>query len=361
MNIINTVIMAGAGILSFAIALLLGKWLIPWLHKLKFGQTILEDGPTWHQKKQGTPTMGGIFFIVGFVVSVVAAVVALYTIDAPIIYEFKDPKLQNVVLPSLLSTTDELVRFWGGFGLALGCGLIGFADDYIKVVKKRNLGLTAKQKTIFQLLLSASYLWSMYLGGMTYTRLPFLGKVDITSGWGLLFWPIALIFIYGFTNAVNLTDGVDGLATSVTAVVAGAFVLLFSIRPLWYSEYCVYITVSAAFLGGCIGFLLWNRHPAKVFMGDTGSMFLGGMVVALSFMIEMPFLLIFAGILYFIEAMSVTIQVAYYKRTKKRLFKMSPIHHHFELSGWSENKIVYVFSFISLIGCIIAVLLYLYT
>lgn len=336
------------GVLSLLITATLGFIVIPFMHKLKFGQTILDIGPKWHKNKQGTATMGGIMFIFGTVIATLVGLLTAYLANQE---EYVYCLGKEVRIVSLIA----------GFILALGMALIGFMDDYIKVVKKRNLGLTAKQKTVFQLLLSASYLWSMYLGGMTYTRLPFLGKVDITSGWGLLFWPIALIFIYGFTNAVNLTDGVDGLATSVTAVVAGAFVLLFSIRPLWYSEYCVYITVSAAFLGGCIGFLLWNRHPAKVFMGDTGSMFLGGMVVALSFMIEMPFLLIFAGILYFIEAMSVTIQVAYYKRTKKRLFKMSPIHHHFELSGWSENKIVYVFSFISLIGCIIAVLLYLYT
>ena len=336
------------GVLSLLITATLGFIVIPFMHRLKFGQTILDIGPKWHKNKQGTATMGGIMFIFGTVIATLVGLLTSYLANQE---EYVYCLGKEVRIVSLIA----------GFILALGMALIGFMDDYIKVVKKRNLGLTAKQKTVFQLLLSASYLWSMYLGGMTYTRLPFLGKVDITSDWGLLFWPIALIFIYGFTNAVNLTDGVDGLATSVTAVVAGAFVLLFSIRPLWYSEYCVYITVSAAFLGGCIGFLLWNRHPAKVFMGDTGSMFLGGMVVALSFMIEMPFLLIFAGILYFIEAMSVTIQVAYYKRTKKRLFKMSPIHHHFELSGWSENKIVYVFSFISLIGCIIAVLLYLYT
>lgn len=336
------------GVLSLLITATLGFIVIPFMHKLKFGQTILDIGPKWHKNKQGTATMGGIMFIFG---TVIATLVGLLTAFLANQEEYVYCLGKEVRIVSLIA----------GFILALGMALIGFMDDYIKVVKKRNLGLTAKQKTVFQLLLSASYLWSMYLGGMTTTRLPFLGKIDITSGWGLLFWPIALIFIYGFTNAVNLTDGVDGLATSVTAVVAGAFILLFSIRPLWYSEYCVYITVAAAFFGGCIGFLLWNRHPAKVFMGDTGSMFLGGMVVALSFMIEMPCLLIFAGILYFIEAMSVTIQVAYYKRTKKRLFKMSPIHHHFELSGWSENKIVYVFSFVSLIGCIIAVILYLYT
>lgn len=292
--------------------------------------------------------MGGIMFISGTVIATLIGLLTAYLAN-----------VRDYIY--CLGKEFRLVSVIAGFGLAIGMAFIGFMDDYIKVVKKRNLGLTAKQKTVLQLLVGASYLYSMYLGGMTYTRLPFLGKVSIVSGWGLLFWPVALIFIYGFTNAVNLTDGVDGLAASVTAVVAAAFVVLFSVRPLWYSEFCVGGTVSAAFLGGCLGFLVWNRHPAKVFMGDTGSMFLGGMVVALSFMIEMPVLLIFAGILYFGEAMSVAIQVAYYKRTKKRLFKMSPIHHHFELCGWSENKIVSVFSLVTLIGCLAATVLYLYT
>ncbi len=333
------------GILSLVITAVLGYIVVPFMHKLKFGQTILDIGPKWHKNKQGTPTMGGIMFIFGTVIATLIGLITAYL-----------SKQEEFVY--CLGKEVRFVSLIAGFLLALGMAFIGFMDDYIKVVKKRNLGLTAKQKTVLQLIFGASYLCSMYLGGMTYTTIPFIGRVDISSGWGLLFWPIALIFIFGFTNAVNLTDGVDGLATSVTAVVAAAFVLLFSIRPLWYSEYCVYITVAAAFLGGCVGFLLWNKHPAKVFMGDTGSMFLGGMVVALSFMLEMPILLMFAGVLYFIEAMSVTIQVAYYKRTKKRLFKMSPIHHHFELSGWSENKIVVVFSAVSMIGCLIAIALY---
>lgn len=333
-----------AAVISMAVTFLLGYVVIPFMHKLKFGQTILDIGPKWHKNKQGTPTMGGLMFIVGTVLATAVSVLVGYLLgDSAIMSELADKK--------------KLVYLIAGFGLALGMALIGFMDDYIKVVKKRNLGLTAKQKTFLQLIVAAAYLYSMYLGGMRYTRLPFFGYVDISSGFGLVFWPIALIFIYGFTNAVNLTDGVDGLAASVTAVVAAFMVLFAAIVP----EHSFDVVTAAAFFGGCLGFLVWNHHPAKVFMGDVGSMFLGGMAVALSFMSEMPILLFLTGILYFIEAMSVTIQVAYYKKTKKRLFKMSPIHHHFEMSGWSENKIVTVFSYVTVIGCMIATVLYLFT
>ncbi|MBQ7725518.1 MAG: phospho-N-acetylmuramoyl-pentapeptide-transferase, partial [Clostridia bacterium] len=230
------------------------------------------------------------------------------------------------------------------------CG-IGFTDDYIKVVKKRNLGLTARQKTFLQLLISAAYLLSLRLSGMTMTTIPFLGDIPVTEGAGLLFWPIALLFIYGFTNAVNLTDGIDGLASSVTLVVACTFMLM---AGFLYNM--TINTLAAALAGACAGFLVWNAKPAKVFMGDTGSMFLGGMVVAVSFGCGRPILLLFAGVLYFLEALSDIIQVAYYKKTKKRIFKMAPLHHHFEMCGWSEQRIVLVFSGITVIGCLIALL-----
>ena len=224
-------------------------------------------------------------------------------------------------------------------------------DDYIKVVKKRNLGLTARQKTFLQLLVAAAYLVSLCLSGMKTTTIPFIGDINIVKGAGLLFWPIALMFIYGFTNAVNLTDGIDGLASAVTLVVACAFMLAsgflyqFGINAL-----------SAALAGACCGFIVWNAKPAKVFMGDTGSMFLGGMVVAISFGTERPVLLLLAGITYFAEALSDILQVAHYKRTKKRLFKMAPLHHHFEMCGWSEQKIVLVFSSVAALGCLLALL-----
>ena len=333
----------GTAAVSLILTFLLGYVVIPLMHKLKFGQTILDIGPRWHKNKQGTPTMGGFMFIIAGVFSVAAFLVSGLVVKFDVVY-------------NALQDEYRLVSLLASIGMALLMSLIGFMDDYIKVVKKRNLGLTAKQKTLLQLLVAAAYLYSLYLGGMRTTWIPFAGSVSIVSGWGLFFWPIALIFIYGFTNAVNLTDGIDGLDAGATAVVA----LFFLICSLRFPKYQLNAVTAAALLGGCLGFLIWNKHPAKVFMGDTGSMFLGGMVVGLSFMLDRPILLLFAGILYFGEAMSVTLQVLHYKRTKKRLFKMSPIHHHFELSGWSENKIVLVFSAVSLIGCLIAAALYFF-
>ena len=337
-------ILLSAAAVSFVVTFLLGYVIIPFMHKLKFGQTILDIGPKWHKNKQGTPTMGGFMFIVGTPLGMLIAIL----ISVPLGLESVSAALKN---------EQRIVSLISGIMLSVAMAFIGFMDDYIKVVKKRNLGLTAKQKTMMQLIVAAAYLCSMYLGGMKFTRIPFIGAVDITKGFGLLFWPIALIFIYGFTNAVNLTDGIDGLATSVTAVVA-AFFMIF---VMFKDSYIFTEIAAAALLAGCLGFLVWNRHPAKVFMGDTGSMFLGGMVVALSFMIETPIILLLAGIVYFGEALSVVIQVSYYKRTKKRIFKMTPIHHHFEMSGWSENKIVGVFSSVAAVGCLIAEFLYLNT
>ena len=348
MTLNNTLILAGAGILSFLIALILGKWLIPWLHKLKFGQTILEDGPTWHQKKQGTPTMGGILFIAGFVVSIIAAVIAVYVFKEPLVWMSNE----EVTLPALLSTPYELVRFWGGIGLALGCGLIGFLDDYIKVVKKRNLGLTATQKIILQLTLSTAYAVLLYIYGKGVFHIPFIGQVN----WGIWYVPFTVFVIVAMTNATNLTDGVDGLC-GLTGFVAALALLLLS----GLSGHLSMGIPAVALAGGLAGFLMWNFHPAKVFMGDTGSLFIGGALTALAFGIEQPFLLVPIGILYIAENLSVILQVSYFKITHgKRLFKMSPLHHHFELCKWSETKIVTVFSLVTLIGCIGAVLLQIY-
>ncbi|MGN1081881.1 MAG: phospho-N-acetylmuramoyl-pentapeptide-transferase, partial [Acutalibacteraceae bacterium] len=248
----------------------------------------------------------------------------------------------------------KTIQVIAGIVMAAAFGAIGFLDDYIKVVKKRNLGLTAKQKTLMQIAVAAAYLAVLGIAGMDSTYIPFIGDVDITGGIGIIFWPIALIFIYGFTNAVNLTDGIDGLCSLATTVVSAFYILIFTCIPVIFSGYMI---ISAALSGGCLGFFIWNMHPARVFMGDTGSMFLGGMVVAFSFASGRPILLIFSGILYLLEALSVVVQVAYYKKTKKRLFRMSPIHHHFELCGWSENKIVIVFCAVALIGCSLATIL----
>ena len=337
----NAIIFILAAVLGFAVTALLGFVAIPFLHKLKFGQTIREIGPAWHQKKNGTPTMGGIMIIIGFVFSFVACFIISGILNKGI---WDSPK-QHMEIPFVFS----------GLGLSIGMAFVGFIDDYIKVVKKRNLGLTATQKTALQLLVSAAYLISLRMSDMAYTWIPFIGEVNIAEGVGLIFWPIALIFIYGFTNAVNLTDGLDGLASTVTMVVCSGFMLAASMSDLIATN-----IFACAAAGACIGFLVWNAYPAKVFMGDTGSLFLGGIVVSLAFSLGRPVLLIPAGIIYIAEALSVVLQVAYYKKTKKRLFKMAPIHHHFEMSGYSEQKIVVLFSAITAIGCFVALLPYLF-
>lgn len=324
---------------AFFVTFLFGYIFIPYLKKIHFGQTILEIGPKWHKDKQGTPIMGGIMFIVGTLIACLISFIIAF-----IIGNSGREYLKVFELPS------TAIRFVSGVILALFMAFIGFTDDYIKAVKKQNLGLKASQKTVLQVLVTVGYLLTLYLTGMHSTNIPFIGSVDISSGIGLVFWPIAFFFIYGFTNAVNLTDGVDGLASSVTIVVSFFFMVVSGFMLKFEAT-----VLSSALCGALIGFLIWNLYPAKVFMGDTGSMFLGGMVVALSFYIECPIILVFAGILYLIEALSVVIQVSYFKLTHgKRLFKMSPIHHHFELCGWKENKIVVVFSLISIIGCAIA-------
>lgn len=326
-----------AAITSFAVTALMGIPFIPFLKKLKYGQTILEDGPTWHKEKEGTPTMGGIMIVCGTIIGVLAAVAISLSFNSTLTQE-----LSHGVKP---------IVFVAGIIFALMCCAIGLMDDYIKVVKKRNLGLTAKQKTVLQLLSTVAYLATLAIGGVNTTWIPFVGDVDITSGFGLIFWPISLIFIYYIVNAVNLTDGVDGLASSITLVVSCAFMLICT-RISNESTACL----AAALGGGCVGFILWNAKPAKVFMGDTGSMFLGGMVVALAYGCSKPILLIPIGIVYICEALSVVLQVFWFKTTGKRIFKMSPIHHHFEMSGWSEDKICLIFSLVTLVFSILSVM-----
>ncbi|MBQ9969902.1 MAG: phospho-N-acetylmuramoyl-pentapeptide-transferase [Oscillospiraceae bacterium] len=319
-----------AVVAAFVITALSGKFIIPFLRKLKFGQTILEDGPTWHKAKQGTPTMGGMMFILGIVV---AAVVGLITMN---------------INGSDTGSLNQLY-FIAGILMATAFGALGFADDYVKVVKKQNLGLTAKQKMAGQLLIAALYLAVLHFGGATSTilQIPFLGQLDI----GLLYYPFAMFVIVGTVNAVNLTDGIDGLCSSVTFVAAIGMMIVATILGVTEMN-----LLAGALAGGCLGFLCWNFHPAKVFMGDTGSLFLGGVVCALAFGVRFPVLLLFVGIIYIVETMSVILQVISFQSTGKRIFKMSPIHHHYEMSGWSEEKIVAVFSTVTAIGCVIAVL-----
>lgn len=325
-----TVVMILTAAVSFVVTAVAGKLLIPFLHKLHFGQSIREDGPTWHKSKQGTPTMGGIMFILG---SVAAALIG-YAVFALTDKGLADPL--------------EQMQFFGGIVMALLFGLIGFLDDYIKVVKKRNLGLTAWQKIIGQVLVTALYLTALYIAGdrSTIINVPFLGQWDL----GFFYYPILGILIIGIVNSVNLTDGIDGLCGSVTFIVAVFFMVVSTIAE----QYGMKI-LATALAAACIGFLVYNLHPAKVFMGDTGSLFLGGMVVALGFGMNMEFILLFAGFIYCCESLSVILQVISFKTTGKRIFRMSPIHHHFELGGMSENKIVVLFSGITLIMCVIGV------
>ncbi len=317
-----------SAVLAFAISAILGKFLIPYLHKLNFGQTILEIGPNWHKNKQGTPIMGGIMFIVAIVfVTVISTVVYIMTGSQFIHIFFAD-------IPR------EIIFIFAGLGLALANGLIGFIDDFTKVVKKRNLGLTAVQKLVLQFIAAGAYLAVLGIAGFgTTTIIPFVGEVDL----GIFYYIIAAIGIVGIVNSVNLTDGVDGLNGSVTFFACVAFMLISCMM-----SYLGVTAMSAASAGACLGFLVWNFHPAKVFMGDTGSLFLGGLVCALAFATGMPILLLPIGIIYIAEELSVVLQVSYFKLTHgKRLFKMSPIHHHFEMCGWSEVKIVTVFSIVT--------------
>ena len=320
---------------AFLITSVIGMWLIPFLRRLHFGQTILDIGPAWHKPKQGTPTMGGIMFIAGITIAILAGWLTLELSE------------QGVADASAAGS----FYLWGGLLMALAFGLIGFLDDYISVVKKQNLGLKAGQKSLAQLLVAVVYLAAQQIFAPTTSFwLPFIGDLDI----GIFYYPLMLFIIVGTVNAVNLTDGIDGLDASVTMVAAMGFMVIASIAG--FSQMNL---LAAALAGGCLGFLVWNFHPAKVFMGDTGSLFLGGMVVALAFGLRRPVLLVFIGIVYVVETLSDIIQIGSVKLTGKRVFKMAPIHHHFEMSGWSEVKIVAVFSAVTAVGCLIAVLLVL--
>ena len=314
----------GSAVVSFAIAAILGKWLVPFLQKLKYGQTILDIGPKWHKGKQGTPTMGGLMFVASTIVTSVAGVLLCSAFASG-----EDPVFTQVTL--------SFNKVFAGLAMAAAFGAIGFFDDYIKVVKKRNLGLTAKQKLLLQFGVAAAYLFTLSLTGVTSeTLLPFIGPVDL--GW--LYWILSAILIVGVVNAVNLSDGIDGLVGSMTFFAALAFMLIAS--TLVSQGIGI---MSAALAGGCLGFLIWNFHPAKVFMGDTGSLYLGGFLCALAFGMNMPVILIPIALVYLLEMLSVVLQVVYFKATKgKRLINMSSIHHHFEMCGWSEVKIVVVFS-----------------
>ena len=336
MNII--IACAVAAVVAFAVSFALGYVVIPFLHKLKFGQTILEIGPKWHKNKQGTPTMGGILFIVGTLVAFGVVVLIDKFLGGDIIGT-------NEIVEKSMN-----IKVWGGLVMALGFAFIGFLDDYIKVVKKRNMGLTILQKTVLQIVLMVGYLLTLFINDPTGSMfIPFVGMIETR----IFFWVIGVAVIYCTTNAVNFTDGIDGLCGSVTVTAAVSFIVVGALRN------CLGVSLLAAALaGGLVGYLIWNWHPAKVMMGDLGSMFLGGMIVALSYAIDCPFIILLIGIIYVAEFGSDIIQIGYFKLTHgKRIFKMAPIHHHFEMCGWKEVKIVKIFSFVNLLGGIAAILL----
>ena len=315
----NSVILISV-MVSFAISVLLGPLVIPFLRRLKVGQTERTEGPESHLKKNGTPTMGGILILV----SVVAASL-LFVRDYP------------AIIPVLF--------------LTLGFGLVGFLDDYIKVVLKRSMGLRAWQKFSLQMVVTGIFVYYLqrYTDVSLEMKVPFLEGTYLDFGW----WNIPILFfiVIGTVNGTNFTDGLDGLASSVTVLVATFFTVVAigtdsGIEP-----------ITCAVVGALLGFLLFNVHPARVFMGDTGSLALGGFVAATAYMMQMPVFIAIVGFIYLAEVLSVIMQVSYFKMTGgKRIFKMAPIHHHFELCGWSETRVVAVFSIVTALLCLVALM-----
>ncbi|WP_066395734.1 phospho-N-acetylmuramoyl-pentapeptide-transferase [Neobacillus mesonae] len=308
-------------IMAFLISVLLSPVFIPFLRRLKFGQSIREEGPKSHQKKSGTPTMGGIIFLFSIVITTIVMT-----------GKFSEPTVKTYLL--LLVT--------------LGFGLLGFLDDFIKVVMKRNLGLTSRQKLLGQIIISGIfYLVYKQMNFSTEINIPFTDS-SIDLGW---FFVLFIIFwLVGFSNAVNLTDGLDGLVSGTAAIAFGAFAVL-----AWSQSQMEIAIFSVAVVGAVLGFLVFNAHPAKVFMGDTGSLALGGAIATIAILTKLELLLIIIGGVFVIETLSVILQVASFKTTGKRIFRMSPLHHHYELIGWSEWRVVVTFWSVGLILAILGI------
>lgn len=310
-------------LIAFFANILICPVFIPFLHRLKFGQNVRSDGPQTHFKKAGTPTMGGLAILASFLVSAV--------------FFLRD---NNEALLLIFAT--------------IGFGIIGFMDDYIKIVKKRSEGLTPKQKIVLQFIATVLFLYFLAqmddpANSFRVLTIPF---VNLTWDMGILFYPFAVVFMIGFVNAVNLTDGMDGLAAGVTALVCTFFIF-----AAWTLTSGI-LPMAGAAVGSLLGFLIFNTYPAKVFMGDTGALALGGFVSAAALILRMPLLLVIVGFIYVAEALSVTIQVIYFKMTGgKRFFKMAPLHHHYEMKGISETKIVTVFYIITTILCLVGYLI----
>ncbi|MBE6701536.1 MAG: phospho-N-acetylmuramoyl-pentapeptide-transferase [Ruminococcaceae bacterium] len=310
-------------ILSLIITFFLEKKFIPFLMRIKMGQVILDIGPRWHKSKEGTPTMGGIFFIVA---------ITLTTLLFGLYHAIHNSNY------SVIITLCMMLLF----------GFIGFIDDYTKFVKKQNQGLTALQKLLLQLVVSVLYVATMsYFGYVTtILTLPF---TDYTLELGAFYYVFSVLLIAFTVNSVNLTDGIDGLAGSVTLIIS----VLFSVFAIITKD-LPFVSLTGAVIGGLVGFLWYNVNPARIFMGDTGSLFLGGFVVGVAYILNCPLLVLLAGLWYIVESVSVIIQIFSFKVFHKRVFKMTPIHHHFEMLGWSEHKIVITFSLFTALMCIIS-------
>ena len=320
-----------AAVVAFVISAVIGKFLVPALRRWKAGQSIKEDGPTWHMSKQGTPTMGGLMFILATIIVVLV---------------FNGPAILSGDWTSVIVLVFALVF-----------GAIGFLDDYAKIKKKENTGLTAGQKFLLQLAAAILFIVLLRKCGILSPNLyvPFFG-VELHLPW-VVYLIFAVLVITGTVNAVNITDGLDGLSSSVTLPVCAFFAAAFGWAWVkWQQSGTAGMAVfAAALFGGLVGFLLYNHYPAKVFMGDTGSLFLGGAVCGMAFALDLPLILILVGIIYIIETLSDIIQVTYFKVTHgKRIFRMAPLHHHLEMGGWNEKKVVFVFASISLVFCILA-------
>lgn len=314
-------------IISFIVSVILGIIIIPILKKLKVGQIEREDGPQSHLKKQGTPTMGGIILIITMILVVTGAYI-YFAVNST-------NEMAHKLLPILL--------------LTIGFGLIGFIDDFKKLVLKNTKGLKPSYKMLGLLIISVAYViylvYGLHIGTDTYIP---IWKQYVTLPI-YIYIPFAIVVILGTTNAVNLTDGIDGLSSSVCAIIITCLTVIGIITGM--EEIAIFGSIV---IGAVLGFLMFNLHPAKVFMGDTGSLLLGGVISAMALYLKMPLLLLIIALVPVLETLSVIIQVAYFKKTGNRIFKMAPLHHHFELSGWKENKVVIVFSLVTLVLCVIA-------
>ncbi len=310
-------------VVAFAISVALSPIIIPFLRRLKFGQSIREEGPKSHQKKSGTPTMGGVMILLAIVIATIIMVAQYSNL--------------TVEIYLLLLVT-------------VGFGILGFLDDFIKVVLKRNLGLTSKQKLIGQLIVAV--IFYIVINQLNFSTEIAIPGTDFGIDIGILYLPLIIFMLVGASNAVNLTDGLDGLLAGTAAIAFGAYaVIAFNAEQIEVALFC------AAVVGAVLGFLVFNAHPAKVFMGDTGSLALGGAIAAVAILTKMEILLVIIGGVFVIETLSVIIQVISFKTRGKRIFKMSPLHHHYELSGWSEWRVVVTFWLVGLVFAVLGIYL----